>query len=273
MIAPDDPRHGSRAGYLAGCHCPACTAAHTRWCKHYRIRGERRLVSAVKVRRHVEALRERYSAQAIADAAGLSVSTVHKVATVGRVNVDTARKLLAVKTVSTHGDPMVRGLGTTRRVRALNALGWPLREIADRSGLCEQEIGHLANDDRGEWVHASTAAAVSRVYDDLSMTVPVGATRPERSAHGRARNTAARKGWVPPLAWDDIDTDPAPPTAEPTSGDLIEDAEWLARSGAGLTEALTRLDRNFKALERAAYRAGRADVLTQLRDNERRAAA
>jgi DNA-binding NarL/FixJ family response regulator len=54
---------------------------------------------------------------------------------------------------------------------------------------------------------------------------PPQATSEQRAAAGAARAHAAAHGWLPPLAWDDIDTDPTPPapTAQPSRRDDIDE--------------------------------------------------
>ena len=50
---------------------------------------------------------------------------------------------------------------------------------------------------------------------------------------------------------------------------VIEDAEWLVRTGECWSQAVRRLGYSTpKALERMLYRAGRGDLTTALRANE-----
>jgi hypothetical protein len=66
-------------------------------------------------------------------------------------------------------------------------------------------------------IFRSTHEAIAAVYDDLSTRTPQG--RPQILA--RTRNRARRLGYLPPAAWDDIDLDPEPPTAEPVDVDEV----------------------------------------------------
>jgi hypothetical protein len=79
-------------------------------------------------------------------------------------------------------------------------------------------------------VHRGTAGQVARVYDELAMT-PGPSTR--------ARDAAARRGWVPPLAWDDdeIDDPQARPARGPRRWVTPPNAERIAAVLAGDLEA------------------------------------
>lgn len=100
------------------------------------------------------------------------------------------------------GRPMRRRAeGTQRRLRALQAMGWTLSEIAQQLGEQRTCVEKWCNEDR-TYVYSATAHRVEQVYDRLCMTVPSGPWA------ARNRRMAARKGYAPPLAWDDID-DPA----------------------------------------------------------------
>lgn len=103
-------------------------------------------------------------------------------------------------------------LGTHRRIQALVALGWPLAEISRRAGYDRSHVPLMLT--RWGPLQARTAERIAALYDTLSMQVPEERTGPQRTAATRARNMARRNGWPPPLAWDDIDRDPAPVVCE-----------------------------------------------------------
>lgn len=96
---------------------------------------------------------------------------------------------------SRQGPLLVPSVGTVRRIRALNRLGWSSYALSARLGKAPCWVAGLA---RRNQVSRKTAAAVRRLYDELSMTVP-----PRSASSVRARNYAARMGWPPPLAWND----------------------------------------------------------------------
>ena len=100
---------------------------------------------------------------------------------------------------------------------------------------------------------------IAALYDELWDQQPPTHTRAQRVGRSYALTVARRHGWLPPLAWDDIDTDPAPPTAgqEPL---LDEIAIELALAGQNVR--LTR-DERLEATRRGTER---GLSLTQLSD-------
>lgn len=106
-------------------------------------------------------------------------------------------------------------VGTMRRVQALYALGWTCPEIGERLGVSAARVGHIMNGLYAR-VTPETDARVRAVYDELSMTVPVDKPMVRRGdcpIHERGRNDARRRGYAPPLAWDDETIDD--PAAKP----------------------------------------------------------
>ena len=89
----------------------------------------------------------------------------------------------------------------------------------------------------GRSVTAHTAHEVVSLYEQLWNTTPPQATSEQRAAADAARAYAAGQGWLTPLAWDDIDTDPTP-LAAPADGsrrnDIDEIAVERALAGDGL---------------------------------------
>lgn len=96
--------------------------------------------------------------------------------------------------------------GTARRLRALVAMGYSQADIGRAVGISPTYISKLANQNRGQ-VNPDTADRIIALYDKLSMT-----PGPSRWA----RDWAHRKGWMPPLAWDDDTIDD--PAAQPNPG-------------------------------------------------------
>lgn len=96
------------------------------------------------------------------------------------------------------------GTGTRRRLRALQAIGWPLQSIAEQLGYTDQ--GALTPIlYRQKQIEIGTAQRIATLYDRLSMT-----PGPSR----RVTAIARRRGWPPPLAWDGDTIDD--PYAQPT---------------------------------------------------------
>ena len=117
---------------------------------------------------------------------------------------------------------------TARRLQALAAIGWPIKELADRlgysvSGRTSTTVAKLRRQEVPT-ITPETERKVADLYREL-WDVP--------GPDARARRWAARHGWVPPLAWDeatigdpkalpqhDIQEDPAE-TEERLQADLV----------------------------------------------------
>jgi DNA-binding NarL/FixJ family response regulator len=63
----------------------------------------------------------------------------------------------------------------------------------------------------GESVTARTSHEVATLYQKLWNTTPPRMTSEQCAAAAAAGAQAAAHGWLPPLVWDDIDSDPTPP--------------------------------------------------------------
>lgn len=100
------------------------------------------------------------------------------------------------------GPLWVPDTGTVRRLRALCALGYTCADLAPHLGVTAGRVSQITAG-RQQQVTRDTATAVRRLYDQFSMQLP------DHPAWllGRTRRTAAAKGWVPPLAWDDHEID------------------------------------------------------------------
>jgi hypothetical protein len=156
-VSPDDPRHGTNAGYSAGCRDDCCKRGHMVEMKRYRMSG-RGLISCI---------------------------------------------------------------GTRRRVEALEAIGWTRANISRELGYTREYVGKTL---RNDLIRQDTADAIAAVYDRLSMVVPVdppNLRKGQTRAHETARRRAARLGFAPPLAWDDIDD----PDERPSLGGRLRDQE------------------------------------------------
>lgn len=97
-------------------------------------------------------------------------------------------------------DVWVPAVGTMRRLQALAAIGWSCEQIAELIGSHYRPLQKIRAGER-ESVRMSTARRVAGVYERLSML-----PRHDRAAK-ITRHTARKHRWLPPLAWDHIDTD------------------------------------------------------------------
>ena len=95
-------------------------------------------------------------------------------------------------------------IGTRRRLQALTTLGWSPPELAVHAGMHPGVVRRLRSDEGSHPSYADTAAVltltrdrVGVVYDRLWAVPSVG---PKATV---MRRMALRRGWLPPLAWDD----------------------------------------------------------------------
>lgn len=93
--------------------------------------------------------------------------------------------------------PYPDATGTRRRIQALAAIGWSCSALAREMGCSGSQVSQIQLGTSAR-VLPSTADMVAEVYERLSMRVP-------KKEDVRVRNHARRNGWVPPLAWDNID--------------------------------------------------------------------
>jgi hypothetical protein len=160
-------------------------------------------------------------------------------------------------------------VGTQRRLRALAARSWSPEAIERETGIPSQ-LTHLAlgpSDD----ITPDLAGAVAAAYDRLWDREPPAATRDDQQAAAMAALRAARRGWAPPLAWDDDQIDL--PGARPEPGwkprqrttkravDLVDDANFLRQCGGyretTMSEIAMRLGVSRNRLDQAYVRARR----------------
>lgn len=214
-MTPDDPRHGTPTG--AGLHrrngepvCDPCLAAERRYRKrrrYDRAHGIYRRVDTALVAKHVQRLHaDGLTYRQIARLADVEPTSVYQLLR-GRaayLQHTTAARLLAVRPgqMPVHG--WVDVTGARRRLQALVAIGWTQAALADRLNISASHIQHYLHGD-APTVHVDRHNQVAALYRELHML-------PGPSK--RARTTAARHGWAPPLAWDNIDD----PDERPTRG-------------------------------------------------------
>ena len=226
----DDPRHGERAGYIAGCRDECCRVPHLEYLKHRRtmrrdaynraqkdgrIRRERLQALGVTtfqhpaepVRAHVLRLAEiGWSTTAMAAIHG-NISDA-SIAVLMRNNSQTVESktnlLLQLKYTLRVPDSVpdtawVPSLGAVRREQALLALGWTHAAIrAAMEDLCGYSVPRCF----GTQVNARKWRAYDAAYRALQGTV---------GPSERTRQRAVALGYAPPLAWDNIDAPDASP--------------------------------------------------------------
>ena len=97
--------------------------------------------------------------------------------------------------------PTVNATGSMRRLRGLAYNGWSGNALAARLGVTERVVEHIQRGRRGRSarIQAWLAAAVSALYDELW---------DKRGGCEAVARVASKRGYAPPLAWDDNPGDP-----------------------------------------------------------------
>ena len=251
-------RHGTRSAYVKDrCRCRPCMDANTaagRVVRRAQAFGRwQPYVDAAPVREHIAALRAHgIGLHRIARLANTSVSHIRALAAKNqdaasrRVRPTTAERILAIEITTASYAPSapVDATGTRRRLQALVAIGWPLARLGEQ---LDRTTAAVARSMRNPRVNAATARAVADLYDQLSVKTPPQATPTEQAASNRARAYAERRGWLPPLAWDDIDNDPEPDESSWHCDDEGIDEIAVERAVAGDGLRLEHLNRSEQA--------------------------
>lgn len=227
--------HGTRACYVFDkCRCLPCAKAQREY-ENRRLRerayGRARLVDAEAARDHVRQLMAQgMGRRRIAEVAGVKTSTITRllygiraVPPSERIKPQTEQALLAVQLDLAAG-AVVDGLGTIRRLQALVAAGWTQTEIARRLGVTNANLGALIH--TRTQVLRATADKVTALYEEISECAPPVDVAPH------ATRVADRRGWAPPICWDEDTIDD--PLAEPnwTGFDETLVRGWLDNNAA-----------------------------------------
>ena len=100
----------------------------------------------------------------------------------------------------TGGNRRISSLGVARRLQALATLGWSVDLLATHLGMTHMQVSELRARKRAN-VYLSTHKRVAEMYRELAFVPAMDRGR----ASTQVALHAKRKGWAPPLAWDDID--------------------------------------------------------------------
>ncbi|GFH34337.1 hypothetical protein [Streptomyces pacificus] len=152
-------------------------------------------------------------------------------------------KILAIKPEPTQSG-RVDPIGTVRRVQALVATGWPLKELGPHIGIKPDNVRRIIS--RGGQVYGTTAQATIAAYDTLRRTTP-GKHGISKLGINRALRYAKEHRWVPPKYWDQypgaIDDPHFEPMYRVTRREIIaHDANWIMRTtGVNREDAANRL--------------------------------
>lgn len=130
-----------------------------------------------------------------------------------QIRADTAARLMRTRlNRGSSIDGLVPSAGTIRRLHALVAIGYPMRDLARRLGSTHPAV-QVA---RRSMMTAAAAQAVMAIYDELADT-PGPSTR--------AREYARNRGWLAPSWWDDDTIDD--PLTEPDGIRTYDDHDRL----------------------------------------------
>jgi len=207
-MSPDDPRHGTHAGALAhyregGKPCGPCAVAQFRFTKASKLRLLEGQLNRIPLGEKAYLILDLYGCTEVARVTGLSRSNLYRLYHLGPDCPVIRGTRDAILTAA----PAYTPVGIQRRLRALAALGWCAPEIAAAAGVHREPLVRIR---RGKFppvvVKSRFAIAVCRAYDTLHMH-----PAPSNRHSLRTRRMAARLGWAPPFAYDDIDN----PNEEP----------------------------------------------------------
>ena len=149
-------------------------------------------IDAEPARQHIKKLQTQgMTRAAIARQAGLSESGVNTLFNSRKtIHPNTHKAILAV---TPHPTGILPAIGYNRRIRALRAAGYTIRELADHTGLDRATISGLSHD-KWDTVTQTTADRIRNTYNQLAHK-PV---RPPRA-------DVAKYNWPKPYDWDNID--------------------------------------------------------------------
>lgn len=281
---PEDHKHAAVSTCFVQhqCRCTSCVEAHNarernRQKQKAYGRFDTGLVDAEPVRQHVlELIEFGIGYKRIAALAGVGITAVRSLVwgrqdpgprygeIPKRVAREKAQKILAVQ-------PLVENLGsrrsvpatgTHRRVQALVARGWSVSRIGRELGF---EAGNFHAVMHREHVGAETHRQVAHLYERLWNVEPPRAEWREKIAYSRSVAYAQRRGWLPPLAWDDIENDPEPERTVVKQGrvtgeEVLDDVEFLLDAGESPLQVATIVGRKPATLARLAERHERRDL-------------
>lgn len=180
------------------CHSPqACGGRQQGLCrKHYDACRTRGYVNGEHARAIMRELNNAgYTWKQISEMAGITVTGLYLIRDSDRrVQRNTAIAFAMLPRPDLFGgEGVLSAVGIHRRIHALQALGWTQRDLCARLGWNPRRLAMVLCRDR---IACSVARPIADLYEELS-------SAPGPSA--KTRDIAAHKGWVPPLAWDDID--------------------------------------------------------------------
>jgi hypothetical protein len=252
VSAPNDLRACIKRAHSlwTTCYCAECVVTRRRLSK-LRNAGLYRRVSSEEAWEVLAAkFDDHWTAAAVGSACGMSLDSFSRHLAEYRKGKRVYLGPVTAAQVLNMGQPtqgQIGATGTRRRLRALARMGYGLQTLSATAGVQFSTLAMVRNNN--ERVSAKIAAAVRETYDRLHMTP--GTDR-------QAACQAAEKGWPPPLAWDDIDTDAHPSRyTEPNGRKGYVDHAAVERRLAGDRRVRVNHDEAAEVVRRA-LRAGRS---------------
>lgn len=258
--------HGSYGAYTVDrCRCDDCREAARIYRKRTKFAAANRRSNRVPCDRaanHVrQLLANGWSINQIGVTAGIASTTIVHMLARGQYTLRrTERALLAIPADSRPASGYVDPTGTRRRVHALTALGWPQAWIARRLGIEESSLRQTM---AAGMVQSTTAEAVAALYEQMWAELPPTRTLTQRRFVATARNLAARNGWAPPLAWNNIDDPREKPQGvvwDSSRRAGVREIEDMAEAGEHALAIARRLGIQPASIHRRCQRAGRLDL-------------
>lgn len=169
----------------------------------------------------------------------------------------------------------IPAVGAQRRIQALMALGWTSSDIATAAEWNNRnDVLRILNGQKGKptkWVERTTHNTICRVFEQLAMHFPAPAAH-----RARTRAMALRKGYAPPLAWDNIDDPREIPQGIDAEGrntsikaTRVHALEHLVRMGDNLEAAAKALGISTDAIWAWCKRNDHLDLYERLAERSR----
>lgn len=169
-----------------------------------------------------------------------------------RVLRTTAERIYAVEPIPANLSPVAadheRTPAARTHLQALVALGWSMSKLAERLGILPSNLGPIigtstaGGSNKRDGLRILSRITVDRIealFEELAMTLPPRTGHRDKIAYTRSLNYARERGWVPPLALDDLVTDDDSGFDELTEARTVDEAAvWRAVNGdrnVGLT--------------------------------------
>lgn len=217
-LTPDDERHGTYAGAVAHWHanipmCNPCADAQyatNKRSKHNRDHGKPGLVPLGQAAWNKLNNCTRTQMWHATNLNRNMLTRLHKAGPEQNVHRSTRDAILTAQIPFTP-------IGIQRRLQALAAIGYSSQAIAEHVGVHPSTLNNLRRHPDPKFVRDNLARRIVNTYNALHMR-PVNTPR---AAAGQ-RTLTEQRGWLAPLAWDDIDFDSTPAAAVETGIDEVK---------------------------------------------------